>query len=116
EQDAETIEQEATETIERAVEFADDSPAPEPEDLFTDAYSTGVANAPGAMPGDRVITLSPTPRTGVPTWPSSVTARPATPPGAPRCSVVRASSASARRSGRSRARTRPGAGRWRGSV
>src|SRR5699024_4578639 len=57
EQDAETIEQEATETIERAVEFADDSPAPEPEDLFTNAYSTGVANAPSAMPGDRVITL-----------------------------------------------------------
>lgn len=57
EQDAETIEREATETIERAVEFADDSPAPHPDDLFTNAYSTGVANAPSGMPGDRVITL-----------------------------------------------------------
>lgn len=54
---AETIEREATETIERAVEFADDSPAPDPQDLFTNAYSTGVANAPSTMPGDRVITL-----------------------------------------------------------
>lgn len=57
EQDAETIEREATEIVEQAVEFADDSPAPDPGDLFTNAYSTEVTNAPRAMPGDRVITL-----------------------------------------------------------
>lgn len=57
EQDAETIEREADETIERAVEFADASESPAPSDLFTNAYSTEVANAPSGMPGDRVITL-----------------------------------------------------------
>src|SRR5699024_4933413 len=57
EQDAETIEQAATETVERAVEYADDSTPPQPEDLLNTAYSTGVASAPSAMPGDRVITL-----------------------------------------------------------
>lgn len=57
EQDAETIEREADETVEQAVEFASASQSPEPSDLFTNAYSTEVANAPRAMPGDRVITL-----------------------------------------------------------
>lgn len=57
EQDAETIEREAAEIVADAAAFADASPAPGPSDLFTNAYSTEVANAPRAMPGDRVITL-----------------------------------------------------------
>ena len=57
EQDADAIERKADETVEQAVEFAGASKSPEPSDLFTNAYSTEVANAPRAMPGDRVITL-----------------------------------------------------------
>ncbi|APX34678.1 pyruvate dehydrogenase (acetyl-transferring) E1 component subunit alpha [Brachybacterium sp. P6-10-X1] len=57
EQEADTIERDADETIEQAVEVAGASESPDPSDLFTNAYSTEVANAPRAMPGDRVITL-----------------------------------------------------------
>lgn len=57
EPDAQTIEREAAEIVSDAVAFADASPAPDPSGLFTNAYSTEVANAPRALPGDRVITL-----------------------------------------------------------
>lgn len=57
EQEADSIEREADETVEQAVEFAGASQSPDPSDLFTNAYSTEVTNAPRTMPGDRVITL-----------------------------------------------------------
>jgi len=45
------IEQEVT----AAVTFADASPSPEPDQLFAHAYATAVPNAPGQLPGERVV-------------------------------------------------------------
>lgn len=54
---AEEIDDEAEERIDEAVEFADDSEAPEPERLFDNAYSTEVNYAPSGFPGDPVISI-----------------------------------------------------------
>jgi pyruvate dehydrogenase E1 component alpha subunit len=40
-----------------AVEFADASPSPEPDQLFSHAYATAVANAPHQLPGERVVMI-----------------------------------------------------------
>lgn len=41
--------------VNAAVEFADSSPDPSPEQLFANAYATPVPNAPHGFPGDPVI-------------------------------------------------------------
>ena len=45
------------EEVTAAVEFADASPSPEPDQLFAHAYATAVPNAPGQLPGERVVTI-----------------------------------------------------------
>jgi pyruvate dehydrogenase E1 component alpha subunit len=40
--------------INRCIEFADESPHPSPDQLFTHAYATPVANAPHELPGDPI--------------------------------------------------------------
>jgi pyruvate dehydrogenase E1 component alpha subunit len=46
-----TIEEEVEREVDSAVEFADDSPEPNPEKLFEFSYATEVANQPRALPG-----------------------------------------------------------------
>lgn len=52
--EAERIEAEAEEQVAAAVEFAEQSPDPTPDQLFSHAYATAVANSPHALPGDPI--------------------------------------------------------------
>ena len=45
------------EEVTAAVEFADASPSPEPDQLFAHAYATTVPNAPHQIPGEPVVTI-----------------------------------------------------------
>ncbi|CAG7638180.1 thiamine pyrophosphate-dependent enzyme [Rhodococcus opacus] len=45
------------EEVTAAVEFADASPSPEPDQLFAHTYATAVLNAPHHLPGERVVTI-----------------------------------------------------------
>lgn len=45
------------EEVTAAVEFADASPSPEPDQLFAHAYATAVRNAPHQLPGGRLVTI-----------------------------------------------------------
>jgi pyruvate dehydrogenase E1 component alpha subunit len=49
----ERIEREVEAEVQRAVEFADSSPAPDPGKLFEFSYATPVANEPRFLPGER---------------------------------------------------------------
>jgi pyruvate dehydrogenase E1 component alpha subunit len=49
------IDAEVDERVSAAVQFADDSPAPAPEQLFAHAYAQEVPNTPRALPGDPVL-------------------------------------------------------------
>lgn len=55
---AEQIDAAAEQRISDAVAFAEDSPDPTVDQLFAYVYATAVANAPYALPGDRVVALS----------------------------------------------------------
>ncbi len=54
---ARAIEEQAEKQIADAVRFADESPAPQPSELFDNAYATAVPNAPTHLPGEPVIEL-----------------------------------------------------------
>lgn len=54
---AQEIDDEAEKRIDDAVAFADDSESPTPDQLFDNAYSTEVKNAPSQFPGDPVISI-----------------------------------------------------------
>jgi Pyruvate/2-oxoglutarate dehydrogenase complex, dehydrogenase (E1) component, eukaryotic type, alpha subunit len=56
--EADAIDAAAETTVSEAVAFADDSPDPSVEQLFDYTYSTAVANASTALPGDPVVALS----------------------------------------------------------
>jgi TPP-dependent pyruvate/acetoin dehydrogenase alpha subunit len=45
------------EEVTAAVEFADASPSPEPDQLFAHAYATAVLNAPHQLPCERLVTI-----------------------------------------------------------
>jgi pyruvate dehydrogenase E1 component alpha subunit len=45
------IDAEVERTVDAAVEFADESPEPNPEKLFEFSYATEVPNQPAALPG-----------------------------------------------------------------
>ncbi|HEX6472892.1 MAG TPA: pyruvate dehydrogenase (acetyl-transferring) E1 component subunit alpha [Streptosporangiaceae bacterium] len=55
EADAARIDAEADQQVAAAVEFAEQSPDPTPDQLFTHAYATPVPNAPHLLPGDPVV-------------------------------------------------------------
>jgi pyruvate dehydrogenase E1 component alpha subunit len=55
---AEQIDAAAEQRVSDAVAFADGSPDPAVDQLFAYVYATEVANAPSALPGDRVVALS----------------------------------------------------------
>jgi pyruvate dehydrogenase E1 component alpha subunit len=57
-QQALRIDEDADAQVDRAVAFAGESPDPTPDQLFAYAYATPVPNAPHALPGDPVMTLS----------------------------------------------------------
>ena len=57
EQQARRIDEEAESAVDAAVEFADASPDPTPDQLFDHAYATPVPNAPHALPGDPVVAI-----------------------------------------------------------
>lgn len=48
----------AVKTVDEAVEFADTSPDPSPDDMFGRVYATPVPNTPHAFPGDRLEVAS----------------------------------------------------------
>ncbi len=52
---ADAIDAAADEQVTAAVDFADASPEPHPDDLFAYVYATPVANAPAELPGDPVM-------------------------------------------------------------
>jgi pyruvate dehydrogenase E1 component alpha subunit len=54
EAEADVIDTDAADRVTAAVDFADRSPDPSPDDLFAYVYATAVANAPSALPGDPV--------------------------------------------------------------
>lgn len=54
EAEADAIDTDAANRVTAAVDFADQSPDPSPDDLFAYVYATPVANAPSALPGDPV--------------------------------------------------------------
>lgn len=54
---ARQIEEDADAQVSAAVAFADESPDPNPDQLFAYVYATPVPNAPHALPGDPVVTL-----------------------------------------------------------
>lgn len=56
EEAASQIDDDIDEQVTAAVEFADNSPDPTPDQLFDHAYATPVANAPEYLPGDPVVT------------------------------------------------------------
>jgi pyruvate dehydrogenase E1 component alpha subunit len=56
EETARRVEAEVEEQVNAAVEFADTSPDPSPDQLFAHAYATPVTNAPRLLPGDPVVT------------------------------------------------------------
>jgi pyruvate dehydrogenase E1 component alpha subunit len=45
------VEEEVDGAVDAAVEFADQSPEPDPKKLFEFSYATAVANQPDALPG-----------------------------------------------------------------
>lgn len=49
------LDEEVDQQVAAAIEFADNSPDPSPDQLFAHAYATPVANAPRALPGDPVM-------------------------------------------------------------
>jgi pyruvate dehydrogenase E1 component alpha subunit len=49
------IDSEVEVEVNRCIEFADESPHPSPDQLFTHAYATPVANAPHELPGDPLV-------------------------------------------------------------
>ena len=49
------IDEEADDQVDAAVTFADESPDPQPDQLFAHAYATPVPNAPYQLPGDPVV-------------------------------------------------------------
>jgi pyruvate dehydrogenase E1 component alpha subunit len=55
EADATAIDEAADVRVTEAVTFADESPEPDPDDLFAYVYATAVANAPSALPGEPVM-------------------------------------------------------------
>ncbi|TFB67487.1 pyruvate dehydrogenase (acetyl-transferring) E1 component subunit alpha [Cryobacterium sp. Hz9] len=55
EADATAIDEAADARVTEAVTFAEDSPEPDPDDLFAYVYATAVANAPSALPGEPVM-------------------------------------------------------------
>ncbi len=57
EADAVRIDQEVDEQVTAAVAFADQSPDPTPDQLFTHSYATPVPNMPRMLPGDPVVEL-----------------------------------------------------------
>jgi len=57
EADAVRIDAQVEEEVTAAVEFADASPSPEPDQLFAHAYATMVPNAPNQIPGEPVVTI-----------------------------------------------------------
>ncbi len=55
--DAVRIESESIHEVDRAVEFADGSPEPSPEELFRFTYASSVANTSTLMPGDPILPI-----------------------------------------------------------
>ncbi|MDJ0350079.1 pyruvate dehydrogenase (acetyl-transferring) E1 component subunit alpha [Cryobacterium sp. PH29-G1] len=55
EADAAAIDESADARVSEAVTFAEESPEPDPTDLFAYVYATAVANAPSALPGEPVM-------------------------------------------------------------
>jgi pyruvate dehydrogenase E1 component alpha subunit len=55
---ADGIHEAADKTVTDAVDFADASPDPSPDELFDAVYATPVANAARAYPGDPVLVAS----------------------------------------------------------
>jgi pyruvate dehydrogenase E1 component alpha subunit len=55
--EAARIDEEVEATVNACVEFADGSPHPTPDQLFSHAYATPVANAPRELPGDPIPAL-----------------------------------------------------------
>jgi pyruvate dehydrogenase E1 component subunit alpha len=55
---AQAIHDKVEATVNAAVEFADASPGPEPDELFDYVYATPVANSSHAYPGDPVMVMS----------------------------------------------------------
>ncbi|SEM66767.1 pyruvate dehydrogenase (acetyl-transferring) E1 component subunit alpha [Cryobacterium luteum] len=55
EADAAAIDEAADARVTEAVTFAEESPEPDPKDLFAYVYATAVANAPSALPGEPVM-------------------------------------------------------------
>lgn len=53
--DAVRIESESIHEVDRAVEFADGSPEPSPQELFRFTYASSVANTSTLMPGDPIL-------------------------------------------------------------
>lgn len=58
EKEADAIDAEADKVVTAAVEFADSSPDPSPDDLFNKVYSSPVANASRRLPAEPVVVVS----------------------------------------------------------